>query len=176
MAINSKDKGNTYERKISNTLSERFEKTTGIKKSFIRNPGSGAYFGGQFNKRKVADYDTSKTTFGDIIVPENFNYSIECKHYKTAPLLSAISKQKVKDWDTWYKQAKQDAEHANKKVLIIIKYNNVDAIVLLEEKLPDIEPFIIYKNLFCYSFEDFLSFEDDFYFQNSLDYITETKE
>ena len=129
-----KAKGNSFERKIANALSQRFESHTGIKQAFRRNIDSGSFFGGSNNKR-VETHDTEKATFGDIICPSTFDFSLECKHYKSPPSFSLLVKQDCKDWDKWIQQADQDARNANKKMAIVIKYNNVDEIVILNESL-----------------------------------------
>lgn len=169
--INGKSKGSTYERKIANLLSERFEEFTGIKQSFRRNIDSGSFFGNR-NSYRVAQCDLTKATFGDIIIPEHFNFSIECKHYKTMPNFSSIVKQKVSDWDNWLKQSSHDANNANKKSLLIVKYNNVDDIVFVREKIENISCVLQYKEFFCYTLKDFLSMPNDFFFQLST--LTQT--
>lgn len=161
--INSKNKGNTYERKISTLFSDRFADYTGIKKSFRRSVDSGAFFGGGNIYRKD-EYDTSKATFGDIITPEHFNYSIECKHYKEAPKLSSILNQKVADWDSWLKQAEQDSSNSEKKVLLIVKYNNVDEIVFIKDDIKDEEPVILYKGYKIFKLTTFMNQDNSVFF------------
>ena len=161
--INSKNKGNTYERKISTTLSDRFADYTGIKKSFRRNADSGSFFGASNIYRKD-EYDTSKATFGDIITPEHFNYSIECKHYKEAPKLGSILNQKVADWDSWIKQAEQDSSNSDKKVLLIVKYNNVDEMVFIKDLINDHDPILIYKGYNVYKLTTFLNQDNSIFF------------
>ena len=107
MAVNGKQKGNGFERKIANLLSETFEPYLGISNGFRRNPDSGSFWGGS-NLHRTLTHDTNYAVFGDLICPKNFKYSIECKHYKTAPSLQAIINQSVKQWDTWLEQAEQD--------------------------------------------------------------------
>jgi len=81
--VNGKQKGNSFERKIANLLSDRFKEHTGIESSFRRNPDSGSFFGGS-NHSRTEKYDTEFAIFGDLICPKSFAYSVECKHYKTA--------------------------------------------------------------------------------------------
>ena len=111
MAVNGKQKGNKFERDIANKLSDRFKAHTGIEKSFRRNPDSGSFFGGT-NIQRMDIYDTDYALYGDLICPRNFNFSIECKHYKNAPPLNAIMTQKVTEWDTWLSQAAQDLKRS----------------------------------------------------------------
>ena len=89
MATNGKNKGSSFERKIANLLSDRFESKLGIKNGFRRNPDSGSFFGGS-NKQRTQSYSLDYALFGDLICPRNFRFSIECKHYKTPPTLKAL--------------------------------------------------------------------------------------
>lgn len=162
--INSKNKGNTYERKISNLLSKRFEEFTGIKKAFRRNADSGSFWGAS-NMKRVDEYDTSKATFGDIITPDHFKYSIECKHYKEPPKMGSILNQNVADWDKWIKQATQDSENSKKDILLIVKYNNVDDMIFIKGKIDNINPTLIYKSFNVYKLDDFLNQDDDKFFE-----------
>lgn len=157
-----KQKGNSFERKIANLLSERFKTKTGIDKSFRRNADSGSFFGGS-NVKRTEQYDTEKATFGDIITPANFAFSIECKHYKAAPSFSLLMKQDVKEWDKWIAQAGQDCISANKMMAIIIKYNNVDEFVILNESF-GLKTVINYKQFSIVTLESFLTLSDDTFF------------
>ncbi len=50
MGVNGKQKGNGFERKIANILSERFKEHTGLEQAFRRNIDSGSFFGGKCSK------------------------------------------------------------------------------------------------------------------------------
>lgn len=162
MAVNGKNKGGTFERKIANMLSARFELVTGLKQSFRRNADSGAFFGGS-NKKRTATHDLDTANFGDLICPKSFKFSIECKFYKTGPTFSALVKGKLPQWDTWIKQATQDATESKKQMMLIIKYNNVDEVVALNFTLPNQQPFMIYENVFLYRLSDVLLQPDEFF-------------
>ena len=164
--VNGKNKGNSFERKISNLFSERFESYTGIPKSFRRNSDSGSFFGGK-NKKRTESYDLEKATFGDIITPTNFLFTIECKFYKEVPSFGMLVKKNITKWDTWINQAANDANAANKKFMLIIKYNSINEIVLLEEKVMD-EIFTYKVNdkiYYVYNLSDILSLNDNFFFE-----------
>lgn len=164
-----KAKGNTFERKIANLLSERFAEITGIDKAFRRNADSGSFFGGS-NVKRTAIYDTEKATFGDIICPATFSYSLECKHYKAPPSFALVMKQDCKDWDKWIGQAGQDCISSNKKMAIIIKYNNVEEIVILDAS-EDITPIMFYKNYKVVRLTDWLALSNS----NFFDAVVPTK-
>lgn len=161
--MNSKNKGKTFERKMANLLSARFEARTGIKKAFRRNADSGSFFGGK-NQARLQTHDTEKATLGDITCPGDFAYNIECKHYKTAPSFKNIMLQECKEWDGWIQQAQQDARNSGKKMLLIIKYNNIDEIVVLEEPVQGTYN-LPYKQYFVVSLSAFLAGDDDGFFE-----------
>lgn len=163
--MNSKNKGNTFERKISKILSERFYARTGIENSFRRNIDSGSFFGGS-NVRRASTYDTSKATFGDIVCPEGFQFNLECKHYKSPPSFATVLKQELAQWNTWLDQARQDSIQAGLQMLVIIKYNGVDEFVFVAQPIPDTPVLFTYKDVFAYSLKTFLSQDDNVFFPN----------
>lgn len=163
MAVNGKAKGNTFERKIANLLSERFKEKTGLDNAFRRNPDSGSFFGGQ-NQSRTEKYDTDYAVFGDLICPKNFNFSIECKNYKTPPSFNAIIKQDCKQLDGWIAQAEQDATNAKKIMALIVKYNNVQEFVVLKGLFGDLKSLINYKDYYIVTLEAFLSQDDAEFF------------
>jgi len=161
--VNGKAKGNSFERDIANQLSERFHAFTGIEKSFRRNPDSGSFFGGT-NVGRTEIYDTDYALYGDLICPRNFNFSVECKHYKTPPPLNAIMTQKVTQWDTWLKQASQDANVSKKDMVMIVKYNRTETMAFLSTPIPSLDLILRYKDYCVYSLDTILKQEDKFFF------------
>lgn len=163
MAVNGKNKGNTFERKIANLLSARFEPVTGIKQGFRRNPDSGSFFGATNQFRKQT-HDLTHAHFGDLICPDNFKFSVECKHYKSGPTFAAIVKGKVAEWDKWMLQAKQDAENSKKDVILIIKYNGTDELVFVEQQVTGITLIITYNNMYGYRLDDYIKLSNNHFF------------
>lgn len=161
--VNGKNKGNAFERKIANILSERFKDYLGKDRAFRRNSDSGSFFGGS-NHIRTEIYDTDFAIFGDLICPKAFNYSVECKHYKTAPQFATFLNGSITQWDLWISQAEQDSQKSNKKMLLIIKYNNVDEFVVLNEQCQSIRLCFTYKNKFIYMLKDFLSLDNSTFF------------
>ena len=162
MSVNGKAKGSGFERKIANLFSARFENVTGIKQSFRRNPDSGSFFGGT-NKKRTETHDLDHAFFGDLICPEKFNFSVECKSYKSGPTFASIVKGKITQWDDWIKQASQDAESSKKAMMLIMKYNGVDELCVLLEEMP--APIIIkYKQYFVYKLSDLLLLDSSLFF------------
>ena len=160
--VNGKSKGNSFERKIANALSDRFSQLLGIKSSFRRNADSGSFFGGA-NMRRVNEYDLDHANFGDLICPKNFNFSIECKHYKTPPTFQSIIKQSVTQWDKWVSQAEQDAKNSGKLVLLIIKYNNVPEFAMIKDKLA-VDEIFKYNGYYAYTLDALLAEKDELFF------------
>ena len=105
MPSKSKTKGNTFERDVSKILNDVFNTNT-----FTRTFGSGAIVGkSNWNKRTGLD-DALKTALAsDIIAPEWFPFSIECKHYADTPNYSTIIKNDDKDLNCWLGKSMYDA-------------------------------------------------------------------
>lgn len=163
MAVNSKNKGNTFERKVAKILSERFLDKTGLENAFRRNIDSGSFFGGK-NKARVDTYDTDKATFGDLVTPNAFIFTVECKHYKTPPTFASMIKQENKQLDEWIDQAELDSESAGKDWIIIMKFNNVEEMVILKKPFGTLSSLINYKGNVIVRLKDFLAQEDSFFF------------
>lgn len=161
--VNGKTKGNAFERKIANLLSERFKDYLGVEKGFRRNPDSGSFFGGK-NISRVDQYNQDYALFGDLICPREFNYSVECKNYKTPPGFAAVLAGAVSEWDKWLEQAKSDAAKSSRNMLLIIKYNNVPEFVLVDLELEGLECRYLYRGYRVYTLADFLTLPDCHYF------------
>lgn len=161
--VNGKTKGNAFERKIANLLSERFKDYLGVEKGFRRNPDSGSFFGGK-NISRVDQYNQDYALFGDLICPREFNYSVECKNYKSPPGFAAVLAGAVSEWDKWLEQAKSDAAKSSRNMLLIIKYNNVPEFVLVDLALEGLECRYLYRGYRVYTLADFLTLPDCHYF------------
>lgn len=163
MAVNGKSKGSSFERKIANLLSARFESVTGIKQAFRRNTDSGSYFGGT-NQKRVETHDLDHAQFGDLICPKNFKFSVECKFYKSGPSFSSIVKGNITQWDTWLSQAKQDATNSKKQMMLIVKYNGMDEIVFVETPVSGITLVIPYKDVYGYRLDEYIQLSNKHFF------------
>jgi hypothetical protein len=164
MSINSKNKGSTFERKIANLLSERFAPVVGVEKGFRRNPDSGSFFGGK-NSKRVDSHNTETASFGDMICPSSFRFSVECKHYKSGPTFSAlVGGGDIKQWDLWLAQAEADGKKSNREPLLIVKYNNVETIVITKITFDGLQHSISYKDYRVYRLDDVLSQPNSVFF------------
>lgn len=161
--VMGKSKGNSFERKIANLLSARFSDLLKVPTGFRRNPDSGSFFGGS-NVSRVDTHDTDYAIFGDLICPRSFLFSIECKHYKSAPSFQLLLNEDVKQWDKWILQAEQDSKKSNKHMLLIIKYNNVDEFAFTSTELENIRIAFVYKDKFAYKLSDLLLQPDNVFF------------
>lgn len=165
MAVNGKQKGNQFERDMANYLSSKFSSYLGIQNGFRRSIDSGSFFG-KSNQKRIDTHDTDTATFGDIMCPKSFKYSVECKNYKTAPKLDSIFKQNLKQWDDWLIQAEQDAKNSNKRVCLIVKYNNTTPFVFCEYDNIGETYLFKYKKYFCYTLDVFFANQDvNLYFE-----------
>jgi hypothetical protein len=160
--VNGKNKGNTFERKMANLLSARFKDFLGIDTGFRRNSDSGSYFGGK-NVFRVEKHDMDHAVFGDLMCPVNFKFSVECKHYKTAPSFQSVINKEVTQWDGWIKQVEQDSTSAGKLPLLIIKYNNVPEFVFVKNKL-EIDEILVYKGYYAYTLTSVLASDNTLFF------------
>jgi hypothetical protein len=163
MAVQSKNKGNTFERKISNLLSKRFAEITGIETAFRRNIDSGSFFGGK-NQQRTVTHNLETATFGDIVCPSNFKFSLECKHYKSAPSFALLINQNWKELDSWIEQASQDAANGDKALAVIVKYNNVPEIVVLDKLPAGLTAIVNYKQYFVLPLAAWLALPDTEFF------------
>lgn len=161
--VNGKAKGNRFERDIANMLSARFREHTGIEQAFRRNPDSGSFFGGK-NLARAETHDTEWAVYGDLICPRKFKFAVECKNYKTAPVLNAILTEKVSDWDSWIAQAKQDAKASGKEMLLIVKYNRTATIAFINPNVMLSQPIFSYKDTEAFTLDTILEMPVSFFF------------
>lgn len=163
--INSKQKGNTFERKVANILSERFATILDIEQGFRRNPSSGSFFGAS-NQKRLETHSLEHADFGDILAPAHFRFTIEAKHYKDAPAMAAFVKGQCSLFDGWIAQSEQDALNAGAKAVIIAKFNNVPEIVITDDGEQDFEDrFAIYRDYSFIALTEWLKRPDEYFFE-----------
>jgi len=160
---NGKQKGNSFERKIANLLSDRFQTYLGVETGFRRNSDSGSYFGGT-NKTRTETHNLDYAIFGDLICPTDFRYVVECKHYKSPPSWQAFVDGTVKQWDDWIAQNDQDSISAKKPGVLIIKYNNVSELLFSQHHIEQLRPCFIYQTRYVYRLSDWLTLPDNQFF------------
>lgn len=157
MAINSKNKGSSWERAFCKILKERFPE-----KDFSRVPASGAIFG-KSNKEKhsLAEDNVKEVLSGDIICPSDFRYSVECKSYANISFWDLFNESS--DLNSWINQCSEDANFVNKFPLLAVKINNHKPFVATTMQLPN--HVFVYRGFWFYRLDDFLKFDDIVFFE-----------
>jgi Holliday junction resolvase len=129
MAVNSRSKGATGENLVRDLLRTR----TGL--VFERTPGSG-----------------SGVIKGDLHVPKQANrYCIEVKNYAESPLTDKVFTNKTNNLIVWWTKLKQQAIQCNQKPLLLYRYNRSKLFVVTEEKPANVDKFLYFSWLDCYT-------------------------
>lgn len=111
--INSRSKGNRFERNTAKWLSE----WTGYE--FGRVPGSGSL------RWKKTDNITGDITCTDDKHARRFPFSVECKNHKDIRFEHVLLQTKSCKIHEFWSQATNDASRANKIPLLIMRYNSM---------------------------------------------------
>lgn len=161
MAINSKAKGNNFEREVCKLFNRQWPG-----KEFMRVPSSGALMG-QSNKIKHAtiDENVKEILSGDIICPPEFRFSVECKSYASISFWDLFNESS--DLNSWIKQCSEDAEFAHKLPMLIIKINRHKPIVGINILIDDFEVddhAFEHRGFFFYTIEQLLGCDDALFF------------
>lgn len=153
--VNSRTKGNSFERKICTILNKRFNTDY-----FNRSPGSGAY---ATTKVLPKEYQIH----GDLITPVNFRFSVECKKgYKNINIDSLLNK-KSELWK-FIDQAINDSKKSNKLPLIVYQQDRRDILILAQEGVfVKTKKRISFLGWEIHTLTDALSFEDSQWFVDS---------
>lgn len=119
MPSRQKAKGNKFENDIVDFLNETYNTT-----EFHRTPNSGAMMGlSNWGKNKGLSKNVRRTLGSDLIVPDWFNFSVECKHYKDDPNYSQIIKGPDTKLDHWLAECLFDAINQDLHPLLFFKTN-----------------------------------------------------
>ena len=106
--VNSRTKGNAFERKVAATLNTRFNTD-----EFCRSPGSGAF-------ATTHSLPEHLQIYGDLITPKNFRFIIECKKGYNKEKLCDFFREKS-EVRSFIRQALRDSRKANKAFLIVFQ-------------------------------------------------------
>ena len=106
--INSRTKGNTFERQIAKLLNDRFNTT-----EFSRTPGSGAFA----TTHTLPDH---LKIYGDLITPQNFKYCIECKKGYNKENLYSLYNYSSDFWG-FIDQCEKDSQKCCKIPMVLFK-------------------------------------------------------
>lgn len=124
-AINSKQKGKSFESEIAKTLSSKFAPY-----QFKRVLHSGAILGGK-NVVNISQYSEALANLfvGDVVCvnefdhDKNFRFNIECKFYKTPETLDNFLGVVNSNLGKWFEESVVDSKKINKEPLLIVKWN-----------------------------------------------------
>ena len=145
--VNSRRKGNTFEREIAKLFNTRFNTT-----DFCRSPGSGAFA----TTHELPQY---MKVHGDLITPQNFKFILECKSGYDVTF-EDIFKPKS-DLYKFIKQAKRDAKKAEQDWLVIYKKTRHKPFVITGKKYPLKTVVAVNNKYYIYKLSDFLSLDVD---------------
>lgn len=122
----SKAKGNSFERKVADFLTNLYDE------KFIRAPGSGAYVGGKNAHRKQLLHEGQIRNFkGDIVPGQSFpKLNAECKSYKDFPFHQLFSGT-VNILESWINQCMDVADTGDFNILFL-KFNNKGTYVAVQ--------------------------------------------
>ena len=158
--VNGKRKGNSYELAVGKRFSTEFNA------DFRRVPSSGALTGGMNRERaQTLRADAKEILSGDLLVPEGFAFSVECKSYANDPAFHKILAGEDKILDGWIRQNDGDAEFVNKHPLLIFKICRKGEFAAVNIDCPfivDLEkfPHMIYKTKILMSLDTFFKVVD----------------
>jgi hypothetical protein len=148
--INSRTKGNAFERALAKKLNLRFDTT-----EFCRTPGSGGFA----TTHKLPEH---LHVHGDLITPKDFKFIIEAKRGYDIKF-EDIWKPKSKLFE-FIAQATRDGEAGKKPWLLIYKKDRQKEIVICEVSLPSI-PKATIKQYNLYLLEDILALPDEVFYE-----------
>jgi hypothetical protein len=111
-----KPKGSTWERMVAQKLTDR----TGLE--FRRVPGSGAWMGGQNREKNINVLSGAQEALsGDIMGPDGWPFSIECKNTAAFPRFHLMLENQDVQIDGFLLEAMTDAYHVKKIPLLALK-------------------------------------------------------
>jgi hypothetical protein len=156
--VNSKDKGQRGERDLCKVLADRFPTHTG----FFRVVGSG----NRWSHAELTEQAKSVMT-GDLVCPEGFAFTIECKYgYADIDLCYAFEGGH-KEIDKFLEQADKDADRVSKKPMLCWKKPRQPWLAFLKNMDVDTDYKMYYRNWVVVSLADILRTQpDEFFFQS----------
>ena len=156
--VNSRNKGNAFERKVCALLNHRFNT-----EDFCRSPGSGAFA----STHKLPEH---LKIYGDLITPEKFRFAIECKKGYNKENLCSFFKPNS-EIRKFIKQVEKDAKYSKREPMIILKQDR-NTIIVITRRLsygyvcdePILETKLLYKDYVICSLEELSRVEDEYFF------------
>ena len=118
--INSRTKGNSFERSICKLLNERFNTT-----EFSRSPGSGAF-------ATTHSLPEHLKIYGDLITPEGFKFCIECKKGYNHLTLYSLYNYSSEFWK-FIEQCEKDSKKCKRIPLVIFKQDRQPTLAIIPD-------------------------------------------
>lgn len=158
--MNSQSKGKRWEREIVKIFNKKFNTD-----KFRRVPASGGFV--KKDERQTLDKGVANALVGDLIVPENFKFTIEAKHYNDFNFWDLLNFETENNIDKWLLQAQADAISINKSFLLIIKIDRKKPFVVFNVKDFNIKIYdLIYKEQFGFlRFDKFLKLNNELFYE-----------
>lgn len=165
---NSKKKGGRGENTLCKVLKKRFNYP------FSRVVGSG----NRWSQTNLSE-EAKRLLTGDVVVPSNFKFCIECKHGYSELDLCNVLDNKTKILDDFIEQAVRDAGRINRTPIVCWKKDYCSWIVFVkkedfataagfkkfEHNIIDFGVYLCYNDWIGISLENFLKQEDSFFFE-----------
>lgn len=128
MPSRSKTKGNKFENDVCKLFNNIYET-----QEFHRTPSSGAVMGRtNWGKRQGLAEGVKRTLGSDIIVPDWFEFAVECKHYKDTPVYHNLIKNTGDPTlDHWLGEVLYDAINLKLHPMLIFKTDRKGAFVAI---------------------------------------------
>lgn len=157
--VNSKNKGNSAERKLASILQSN------LGGSFQRVPSSGSFIGGKNASRKQFLSETQiRASKSDIIPPDEFSkLVIECKSYSQFSYHCFATSQDILLLDQWITELEYDCDPEDVGILCFKTNNKKWSLVMHNKYIHNfkLSTFVSYKNYFVTGLETFLSENKD---------------
>lgn len=161
----SKSKGNNYEREVVGLLNELYNVD-----QFARTPGSGSLMGRtNWAKRVELNQNQKETLASDIIVPDFFPYSVECKWYADSPNHSSVMKGYDADLNKWLAECCFDAINLQLIPMLFFKTNRKGTFIAVPSILKS-----VLKYNSCTMYHDFMILSEE-EFKNNKDSLIDPK-
>jgi hypothetical protein len=153
--INSKKKGNRVELELTKILNNRFES------GFSRSVGSG----NRWSQTQNLSENAKQIYSGDLVVPENFKFVIECKGGYDGIDLNSIFIHGNSEIDSFLDQVTLDSERCKRKPLLCWKQTRRPwlAFVLTKDLNHNFKYKLNYDKWSCIALEHLLALKNDFF-------------
>ena len=124
--VNSRNKGNSFERKVALMLNNKF-----CTKEFCRSPGSGAFA----TTHNIPDH---LKIYGDLITPKDFKFCIECKKGYNKENIYSLFNKRSEVWK-FIDQCEKDSQKCSKEPLVIFQQDRQKILAIVRSNTFNID-------------------------------------